>query len=93
MPRTLDDVVTALHDKGRAASYGAVAGIVGGPAHFVMQGRPRDHMNSWVVNSLTNLPTDYETHQIDPRLKASIDSHGVLDRPHDLDDWLDSNGI
>lgn len=92
MPRTLDEVLGVLHGKARAASYGAVAGIVGGSPRFIMDGRPRDHLNSWVVNSVTSLPTDYAAHQIDPRLKASIDSQGVLDRPQDLDHWLDDNG-
>lgn len=88
MRRELDEVVAILHEKGRAATYGAVAGIVGGPPQFVMQRRPRNPLNSWVVDAITNRPTGYEPAQIDARIQSSVDTYGVLDKPAALDEWL-----
>lgn len=65
---TLDDVVAALARHQRRATYGAVAGFLGRPATFVMQGRPRDALHSWVVNAETGEPTGYAPPERDPHL-------------------------
>lgn len=47
---------------------------MGIPARFVMQGRPRNHFNSWIVSAVNGLPTGYD----DPDLM-----HPQLqERPH-----------
>ena len=35
------------------ATYGAVGGYLGRPAMFLMQDRPKNHRNSWIVNAET----------------------------------------
>ena len=70
MPETtLDAVVAALARHQRRATYGAVAGLLARPATFLMQGRPRDALNSWVVNAETGEPTGYTADQCDPWLR------------------------
>jgi hypothetical protein len=84
----LENTVEKLHGHGQAATYGAVAGVVGGYHRTVMQGLHHAHRYSWVVNKRTRVPTGYEPHEIDPRLSQSITERGVIETPEDLDDWL-----
>jgi hypothetical protein len=84
----LQQILEMLHVRKRAATYGAVAGLVGSTPQSVMSGRPTDHRHSWVVNARSGLPTDYLEHQIDPALEQSIQSHGVIRTPEDLQEWL-----
>jgi len=84
----LEDTVEKLHGHGQAATYGAVAGVVGGYHRTVMQGLHHAHRYSWVVNKRTRVPTGYEPHEIDPRLSQSITERGVIETPEDLDYWL-----
>lgn len=65
---TLDEVIDVLHREGIRATYGAVAGVVGGNAIGLMMGRPMDARNSWVVAVNNHLPTGYNENQLDPRL-------------------------
>jgi hypothetical protein len=65
---TLDEVIEVLHREGIRATYGAVAGVVGGNAMNIMTPRERNQLNSWVVAADTNLPTGYTEDQLDPRL-------------------------
>jgi hypothetical protein len=65
---TLDEVLTHLHRHHQRATYGAVVRIVDRPATFLMGGRPRDHLHSWVVNQKTHLPTGYKREQMHPAL-------------------------
>ena len=58
-PDPLTDILVALDAAKTRATYGAVAGQLGVPAMFLMNGRPRDPLHSWVVSKKTGLPTGY----------------------------------
>ncbi|HEX8299902.1 MAG TPA: hypothetical protein VF594_12140 [Rubricoccaceae bacterium] len=65
MADPLTDVLVALEAASQRATYGAVAGYLGAVPYFLMSGRPRDPLHSWVVGTKTGLPTGYgpdETH-------------------------------
>lgn len=83
----LEDTVARLHRHGQAATYGAVAGVVRGYHRTMMQGRAHNHLNSWVVNKNSRVPTGYDPDEIDPRLPRSIAERGVIETPEDLDVW------
>lgn len=85
----LDAIIDILHREGRAATYKAVAELVGLHCRNVMDGRPRDAKNSWVINSMTLLPTYYEVHEINERLRGSVETHGVFRDANMLSEWLD----
>jgi hypothetical protein len=69
----LDDVIALLNQEHLRASYGAVAGIIGGSARSLMTGRPHSLADSWVVAARTNRktgarrgwPTGYRDDEID----------------------------
>ena len=84
----LEDIVEKLHGHGQAATYGAVAGVVGGYHRTVMQGLHHAHRYSWVVNKSNPCAHGVRPHEIDPRLSQSITERGVIETPEDLDDWL-----
>lgn len=67
---TIDNILDLLSQFHQRATYGAVGGVISIPAAFVMQGRPRDHRHSWVVNQETGDPTGYTQAQCDPQLHA-----------------------
>lgn len=67
---TLDAILDLLSQYHQRATYGAVGAVLGIPAAFVMQGRPRDYRHSWVVNQDTGDPTGYTAAQCDPQLYA-----------------------
>ena len=66
----LTPLLYALQERRQRATYGAVAGVVGLPAMFLMRGRPRDPLHSWVVNAGTGLPTGYTDDQTHADLLA-----------------------
>ena len=76
---TLDYVVGQLNLRKKRATYGAVAGIVGGLPRGLMQHRPKNHLNSWVLSKADGLPTGYNKEQIHPDCLRSI-----LERPGDV---------
>lgn len=84
-PVTLDDIVSQLASAHQRATYGAVAGLLDRPAAFVMQGAPRNHRYSWVVNAESLMPTGYTSEEMDPRLTESSE---VIMTAGDLDAWL-----
>jgi hypothetical protein len=51
-----DRIIEMLNLRHQRATYGAIAGIVGGAAQGVMRGRDKLPMNSWVVASTTRKP-------------------------------------
>ena len=83
---TLDEVIDNLARQHQRATYGAVAGMVGRPATFLMSGLPRNHRNSWVVNQETRLPTGYTPEQQDPALEERRE---VISAPAALAAWLE----
>jgi hypothetical protein len=87
----LTNIIARLHNAGRATTYSALAEVVGGSAQSLMDGRPRNHLNSWVVSKTNYLPTGYALDQIDGRLLASLQANGVLEESADLQTWLANN--
>lgn len=83
-----DPLTTLLHrlqDGRQRATYGAVAGVLGAVPMFVMSGRPRNALHSWVVNARTGQPSKYEPDEI----HAELETHdGVLTSEDELRDWL-----
>ena len=67
---TLDQILDLLSRFHQRATYGAVGGVLGVPAKFVMRGCSKDPRHSWVVNQKTGDPTDYTPAQCDPQLYA-----------------------
>lgn len=87
----LDKIIARLNEQNQRASYGAIAGFLGGGAtpRYLMDGRPRNPVNSWVVaagGQWYGRPTKYadkEIHdecrrQIRERLKDFIQDSEVL---------------
>jgi len=83
--QTLDDIVAILAAQRQRATYGAVAALLDRPAHYVMQGAPRTHFYSWVVNAESHLPTGYTDEEMDPHL---LDKAEVIMTEADLVEWL-----
>lgn len=82
---TLDAILDQLDRFHQRAAYGAVAALIHRPAHYVMNGRPRDPRHSWVVNQETRLPTGYFKDQIHPDI---ISRERILTSAEDLEAWL-----
>ncbi len=62
---TVDRVAQKLNEGRQRATYGAVAGIVGGLARGIMQGRGKSPIYSWTV-AVNGAPTGYSGAQIHP---------------------------
>jgi hypothetical protein len=91
----LDEILTRLDKRKQRATYGAVAGIVGGLARSVMSGRPKTLKNSWVVaknGPNRGSPTGYTRAQIHPDCLWQIhhDSGSVINDAEMLREWLKS---
>jgi hypothetical protein len=86
----LDDIVAKLNERKQRATYGAVAGVVGGWPRWLMKGRARCPRYSWVVAKRTGSPTGYAEGQIDPDCLSQIcdDSPKVIDGADELKKWL-----
>ena len=65
---TLESIVDLLQRKNIRATYGAVAGVLGGISQGVMMGREISQRNSWIVSAETGLPTGYQQSQMHPNL-------------------------
>jgi hypothetical protein len=81
----LDDILERLERHRQRATYGAVAGIVGGNPQSPFIGRPFTPRNSWVVNTDTDQPTGYDPSQLHPNLS---DNPHVIRRTEELRTWL-----
>src|SRR3954468_16861211 len=70
----VSEILECLNRTRRRATYGAVAGVLGVPPQSLeaMLGDRRPEA-SWVVNSETRLPTDYEQTDWHPELLSSTD--------------------
>ena len=76
-PDALTALLYRLQDLGQRATYGAVAGVVGGHPRSLMRGRPRDPLHSWVVNAQTGRPTHYRDDEMHAALFAN--DHVIAD--------------
>src|SRR5260370_25171684 len=96
----LDEIVTRLDARKQRATYGAVAGIVGGLARGLMNGRPPSHIYSWVVakrnsrrtGAVRGSPTGYTRAQIHPDCLWQIHdgSGSIIEDSETLTRWLKS---
>ena len=67
----LETIINFLFNSQTKATYGAVADVIGGVAQGVGESLgEKTPRNSWVVNSATEMPTDYTAEQIDPAVHA-----------------------
>ena len=64
----LTPLLFRLQSLRQRATYGAVAGVVGGHPRSLMRGRPRDPLHSWVVNAQNGRPTRYRDDEMHPNL-------------------------
>ena len=79
-------VLLALQ-KGKArATYGAVAGLLGGSARSIMRGKPRDPLHSWVVSKQTGMPSGYEEEQ---RHEDLLSNSRVIQGSEELEAYLE----
>jgi hypothetical protein len=69
MNLSLEVIVDVLNRKNIRATYGAVAGVLGGNPQVVMKGQAVSQQNSWVVNARTGQPTGYRPSQMHPNLR------------------------
>ena len=87
-PYDLDDIIARLHRHRQRATYGAIAQLVRRPSYFLMQGRSRSHVNSWVVSKATGRPTRYLPIDEHPEL---LTRDVVLTTAESLAAWLDAH--
>ncbi|MEO0741312.1 MAG: hypothetical protein AAF089_06935 [Bacteroidota bacterium] len=89
-PDALTRILIALEDGRTRATYGAVAGVINATARFLMNGRPRDPLHSWVVSKETGRPTRYT----EDEQHAELFVHDrVIDTPEALRAYLDERGV
>ena len=93
---SLNSIIAELNERKQRATYGAVAGIVGGLPRGLMAGRERNHMNSWVVGAATGprrvCPTGCTNIQIHPDCLQQIRecSDSIIEDTATLRRWLNS---
>ena len=85
-PKT-QDIIAKLASYKQRATYGALAGIVGGLPRSVMSGMPKTVENSWIVTASNGLPTGYALHERAPEL---LSRDHVIKTPDALLAWLRS---
>jgi hypothetical protein len=85
------DILERLQRHKQAATYGALAGLVGGIAQGAMAGLPRNHRNSWIVSKAKHLPTGYAKEEMDTNLIDSIRKPGVIETSKKLKQWLSTH--
>ena len=81
-------VLLALQKGKTRATYGAVAGLLGGSARSIMKGRPRDPLHSWVVSKQTGMPSGYEEEQ---RHEDLLSNSRVIVDPEALEAYLEKH--
>jgi len=85
----LIEIVTLLNTHHQRATYGAVGDVVGLPAQSVGQLLgPRNHLNSWVVNARTGLPTGYRKTEMH---SALLENDPLLANGEDLLAWINQH--
>jgi hypothetical protein len=73
----LERIISRLNEQNQRASYGAIAGFLGGGAtpRYLTDGRPRNPMNSWVVaagGKWYGRPSRYEDKDIHAECRRQI---------------------
>lgn len=89
MTQSLDMIVGLLAKNRQRATYGAVAELTGTNPRVLMNGRPKNHLNSWVVAEKNGQPTRYAPEDIDPTLVVRI---GIISTRAALEEWLAARG-
>jgi hypothetical protein len=84
----LADIIERLERYEQAATYGAVAGVIGVNPRSVMKTRTRSFTNSWIVSKQSRRPTGYRPCDWHPRLLAGIAANGVIETAEGLTAWL-----
>lgn len=84
---TIDQVIEQLARHRQRATYGALAGVVGGLARSIMGRHSRTPRNSWIVSAATGEPTGYAPHERAPEL---LSRDHVINTPDALLAWLRS---
>ena len=85
MTQSLDTIVGMLAKNRQRATYGAVAELTGANPRTLMTGRPRNHLNSWIVAEKDGQPSKYAPEEIDPTLIVRM---GILNTRAGLEEWL-----
>jgi hypothetical protein len=86
---SLDEIMDCLDEHHQRATYGAIAGLVGGAAHGI--GRrlgQKTERNSWAVNRRTGWPTGYSEDQVHPSLQEKAE---VIVDAGKLLGWFEQN--
>lgn len=81
------EIIGTLGRHRQRATYGALAGLVGGLPRSVMSGLPKTPENSWVVSARTRLPTGYGEQEMHPDLESRSN---ILSTAEELLAWLRS---
>ncbi|WP_412067954.1 hypothetical protein [Rubrivirga sp. IMCC43871] len=85
MSDSLTGILYALQKSRQRATYGAVAGVLNAVPRFVMRGRPKDPLHSWVVSAKNGRPSGYP----DDAMHADLEAHEqVISTSEDLAAWL-----
>jgi hypothetical protein len=86
----LSSLLANLHKHGQRATYGAVAGVVGGAPRSVMHGQLKAPENCWVVAKKDGKPTGYSLDEYDRRL---LSSPKPIETPQALIEWLRNHPV
>jgi len=91
----LDKIIARLSEQNQRASYGAIAGFLGGgaTARYLMDGRPRNPENSWVVaagGKFYGKPSRYDEKDIHGECRRQIRERlsDFIQDPEVLAGWL-----
>lgn len=87
----LRDITARLERHRQAATYAAVAGVVGRTPRRVMATETKSFRNSWVVSKTTRRPTGYGPDDYHPELLFGIAENGVIDSADALAAWLETH--
>jgi hypothetical protein len=84
---TLDSLLDLFEKHHQRVTYGAVAAWLSIPQRSLMQDRPKNKHNSWIVSKATGLPTGYAKSSMHPHL---LEHDHVIETEAELRKWRDS---